>query len=49
MASLDFAQETIVGNAGQSGSACGYTEVYDLRILEGKDNLGTFLEVLFAD
>jgi len=28
---------------------CGYTEVYDLRILEGKDNLGTFLEVLFAD
>ena len=28
---------------------CGYTEVYDLRILEGKDDLGTFLEVLFAD
>jgi len=28
---------------------CGYTEVYDLRTLEGKDNLGTFLEVLFAD
>jgi len=28
---------------------CGYTEVYDLRILEGKDDLGLFLEVLFAD
>ncbi len=28
---------------------CGYTEAYNLRILEGKDNLGTFLEVIFAD
>jgi len=28
---------------------CGYTEVYNLRTLEGKDNLGTFLEILFAD
>ena len=28
---------------------CGYTEVYDLRALEGKDNVGTFLEILFAD
>lgn len=28
---------------------CGYTEVYNLRMLEGKDNLGMFLEVLFAD
>jgi predicted nucleic-acid-binding Zn-ribbon protein len=28
---------------------CGYTEVFNLRTLEGKDNLGTFLEVLFAD
>jgi len=28
---------------------CGYTGVYDLRTLEGKDDLGTFLEVLFAD
>jgi predicted nucleic-acid-binding Zn-ribbon protein len=28
---------------------CGYTEVYNLKTLEGKDNLGTFLEVLFAD
>lgn len=28
---------------------CGYTEVYNLRTLEGKDNVGTFLEILFAD
>ena len=28
---------------------CGYTEVYDSRVLAGKDRLGTFLEVLFAD
>jgi hypothetical protein len=28
---------------------CGYTEIYDLKVLEGKDNLGTFLEILFAD
>jgi len=28
---------------------CGYTDVYDLRTLEGRDDLGTFLEVLFAD
>jgi predicted nucleic-acid-binding Zn-ribbon protein len=28
---------------------CGYTEVFNLKILEGKDNLGTFLEILFAD
>lgn len=28
---------------------CGYTEVYNLMTLEGKDNLGTFLEILFAD
>ena len=28
---------------------CGYTEVFNLRILEGKDDLRTFLEVLFAD
>jgi predicted nucleic-acid-binding Zn-ribbon protein len=28
---------------------CGYTEVYNLRTLEGKDNLGTILEILFAD
>ena len=28
---------------------CGFTEVYNLRTLEGKDNLGNFLEVLFLD
>ena len=28
---------------------CGYSEVYNLNILEGKDDLGTFLEILFAD
>jgi predicted nucleic-acid-binding Zn-ribbon protein len=28
---------------------CGYTEVYNLQVLAGKDDLGTVLEVLFAD
>lgn len=28
---------------------CGYTEVYNLRTLEGKDDLGMFLDILFAD
>jgi len=28
---------------------CGFTEVYNLKTLEGKDNLGHFLEVLFLD
>ncbi len=28
---------------------CGYTEVFNLRILEGKDDLGTFLEILFSN
>jgi predicted nucleic-acid-binding Zn-ribbon protein len=28
---------------------CGYTEVYNLDTLEGKDDVGTFLEILFAD
>jgi len=28
---------------------CGYTEVYNLRTLEGIDNLGNFLEVLFMN
>lgn len=28
---------------------CGYSEVYNLSTLEGKDDLGTFLEVLFAN
>jgi predicted nucleic-acid-binding Zn-ribbon protein len=32
-----------------SCTRCGYTETYNLRILEGQDNLGTFLEVIFAD
>ncbi len=27
---------------------CGYTEVYNLRMLAGKDILGTFLEILFS-
>ncbi|MCB8952900.1 MAG: hypothetical protein H6650_12905 [Ardenticatenales bacterium] len=28
---------------------CGYTEVYNLRMLEGKDDLGTFLDILFSN
>ncbi len=28
---------------------CGYTEIFNLGILEGRDDLGTFLDVLFAD
>jgi predicted nucleic-acid-binding Zn-ribbon protein len=32
-----------------SCSNCGYTEVYNLRTLAGKDDLGTFLEVLFSN
>jgi predicted nucleic-acid-binding Zn-ribbon protein len=28
---------------------CGYTEIYNLRTLEGKDDLGTFLEILFSN
>ena len=28
---------------------CGFTEVYNLKTLEGKDDLGTFLEVLFSN
>ncbi len=27
---------------------CGYTEVYDLSTLEGKDDVGTILDVLFS-
>ena len=27
---------------------CGYTEIYNLRILEGNDNVGTLLDVLFS-
>jgi predicted nucleic-acid-binding Zn-ribbon protein len=28
---------------------CGYTEIYNLKRLEGNDDLGTLLEILFAD
>lgn len=28
---------------------CGYTEVYNLRTLAGRDDLGFLLDVLFAD
>ncbi len=28
---------------------CGYTEIFSLNILKGKDNLGTIFEVIFAD
>lgn len=28
---------------------CGFTEVYNLKTLEGKDNLGHFLEIPFLD
>jgi len=28
---------------------CGYTEVYNLRMLDGKDDLSTFIDVLFAN
>lgn len=28
---------------------CGYTEIYDLRVLEGRDDAGTLLEILFSD
>ena len=28
---------------------CGFTEVFNLKVLEGKDDLGSFLEILFMD
>ena len=28
---------------------CGFTEIFNLNILKGKDNLGTIFEVIFAD
>jgi len=28
---------------------CGYTEIWNLKMLEKRDNLGEFLEVLFLD
>ncbi len=27
---------------------CGSTEIFNLRVLEGKDDLGTFIDVLFS-
>lgn len=27
---------------------CGFTEIYNLKMLEGKDDLGTLLDVLFS-
>ena len=31
-----------------SCSNCGYTEIFNLKILEGKDDLGTFIDILFS-
>ncbi|MFP4344195.1 MAG: zinc ribbon domain-containing protein [Anaerolineales bacterium] len=28
---------------------CGYTEVYNLSTLQGRDDLGTILDILFAN
>lgn len=28
---------------------CGYTEVYNLKMLEGRDDIGRILEILFMD
>ena len=28
---------------------CGYTEIYNLKTLEGKDDLGKILEIIFMD
>jgi len=28
---------------------CGFTEVFNLKVLNGKDNLGTFLEIIFSN
>lgn len=27
---------------------CGFTEIFNLKILEGKDDLGTFIDILFS-
>lgn len=27
---------------------CGFTEVYNLKVLEGSDNLGNILDILFS-
>ncbi len=28
---------------------CGYTEIFNLKTLEGSDNVGTLLEIIFAN
>ena len=28
---------------------CGYTEIYNLKTLEGKDDLGDLLDIIFMD
>jgi predicted nucleic-acid-binding Zn-ribbon protein len=28
---------------------CGFTEIFNLKILAGQDNLGNILEIIFAD
>jgi predicted nucleic-acid-binding Zn-ribbon protein len=28
---------------------CGYTEIYNLKTLEGKDDLGDILDIIFMD
>jgi predicted nucleic-acid-binding Zn-ribbon protein len=28
---------------------CGYTEIYNLETLDGKDNLGDLLDIIFMD
>ena len=28
---------------------CGYTEVFNLKVLQGRDDLGSILEILFLD
>lgn len=28
---------------------CGYTEIYNLKTLEGKDDLGDILDIIFLD
>ncbi len=28
---------------------CGYTEVYNLKVLQGRDDLGSLLDILFSN
>jgi predicted nucleic-acid-binding Zn-ribbon protein len=28
---------------------CGFTEIYNLKMLEGRDDIGNILEILFMD